>query len=57
MNCKYHSDYQKYPLYEKESEDRGRIRELLYTGFSVRILLAEERCNVAGEYFERGFHV
>ena len=57
MNCKYHSGYQKYPLYEKESEDRGRIRELLYTGFSVRILLAEERCNVAGEYFERGFHV
>ena len=25
-----------------------------YTGFSLRILVAGERCNVTGEYFERG---
>ena len=24
-------------------------------GFSLRILVAGERCNITGEYFERGF--
>jgi len=26
----------------------------LLSGFSLRILVAGERCNVTGEYFERG---
>ena len=26
-------------------------------GFSLRILVAGERCNVTGEYFERGLHL
>ena len=30
------------------------LKENMNTGFSLRILVARERCNITGEYFERG---
>ena len=33
----------------------GKKKKTLSTGFSLRILIAGERCNVTGQYFERGF--
>ena len=43
---------------DAEVIDRGtseQIQRIIVTGFSLRILVAGERCNIAGEYFERGF--
>ena len=42
---------------DAEAIDRGtseQIQRIIVTGFSLRILVAGERCNIAGEYFERG---
>ena len=36
-----------------EKEVYGTLQDL-YSGFSLRILVAGERCNVTGKYFERG---
>ena len=42
---------------DAEAIDRGnseQIQRIIVTGFSLRILVAGERCNIAGQYFERG---
>ena len=42
---------------DAEAIDRGtleQIQRIIVTGFSLRILVAGERCNIGGEYFERG---
>ena len=42
---------------DAEAIDRGtseQIQRIIVTGFSLRILVAGKRCNIAGEYFERG---
>ena len=42
---------------DAEAIDRGtseQIQRIIVTGFSLRILVVGERCNIAGEYFERG---
>ena len=36
-----------------EMEVYGTLQDL-YSGFSLRILVAGERCNFTGKYFERG---
>ena len=32
----------------------GQNQRIIVTGVLLRILVAGERCNIAGEYFERG---
>ena len=55
LNMKFKRGY----ILEEDAEaiDRGtleQIQRIIVTGFSLRILVAGERCNIAGEYFERG---
>ena len=42
---------------DAEAIDRGtleQIQRIIVTGFSLRILVAGEMCNVAGEYLKKG---
>ena len=52
-------NFKKGYILEEDAEviDRGtseQIQRIIVTGFSLRILVAGERCNTTGEYFERG---
>ena len=41
--------------YDKEAKDEGgQANGFFVRGFSLRILVAGEKCNFTGEYFKRG---